>query len=515
MKRPSLVAAGSLNRLLQSAEAAWLNKDFAQCLDALQSATRLAPSNTGILLQLGRIHGLRYDYAAAERCFEQALRIAPKKIEMIAAIADACQNFRNPEIAEGFLRRGAELPDATPLVCVKLAELYERLRRLPEATELVDRALARNPDYPAALLVRARLERVAGRLEAAEETLRLFINQPIPDNWVHTQAWYELATILDRQGNYDAAMAAYRQAKALLQPQAAPYLAELKALRDRLKVMEANVSAAMLERWTANAPALAPARKLALLCGHARSGTTLLEQVLDAHPDIVSAEETDVFLEEAFAPLRRHQPPDSFMLPVMEAADNPALQSSRAGYFRAMESTVGGPIGARLLVDKNPGHTFLIPAYIRIFPETRFLIALRDPRDVVLSCFMQAQPLNPVTAAFLSLAGAARDYADLMSTWRTLKPLIPGRYLEVRYEDMVADLEAVARKTLEFLGVPWDDRVLGFDEHARKKMVRSPTYADVTQKVYTRAKGRWRNYEKYLEPHLAVLEPFVKAFGYQ
>ena len=102
-----------------------------------------------------------------------------------------------------------------------------------------------------------------------------------------------------------------------------------------------------------------------------------------------------------------------------------------------------------------------------------------------------------------------------MSIWRTLAPLMPDPYLEVRYEDMVEDLESVARKTLDFLGVPWDDRVLGFDEHARKKMVRSPTYADVTQPVYKRALGRWRNYQKYLEPHLEKLEPFVKAFGYE
>jgi hypothetical protein len=108
-----------------------------------------------------------------------------------------------------------------------------------------------------------------------------------------------------------------------------------------------------------------------------------------------------------------------------------------------------------------------------------------------------------------------REYAALMSTWLTLKPMLPNPWLEVRYEDMVEDLESVARKCLEFLEVPWDARVLGFAEHAQKKIVRSPTYSDVTQKVFKRARGRWRNYQKYLEPHLPVLEPFVKAFGYE
>jgi hypothetical protein len=279
--------------------------------------------------------------------------------------------------------------------------------------------------------------------------------------------------------------------------------------------MEANVSAEMLKRWYDNGAALAPPRRLALLCGHARSGTTLLEQVLDSHPDIVSAEETDVFVEEAFAPLRRGFPPDAYMLPVLEAASHPALQQSRAAFFRAMELVIGSPISNRLLIDKHPVLTFMIPGFVRVFPETKFLIALRDPRDVVLSCFMQPQPLNPITAAYLDLKGTAEDYAAIMSLWRTLAPLMPMPYLEVRYEDMVEDLESVVRKTLDFLGVPWDERVLEFAEHARTKMVRSPTYADVTQPVYKRARGRWRNYQKYLEPHLAVLEPFVKAFGYE
>ncbi|HEX4349394.1 MAG TPA: sulfotransferase [Verrucomicrobiae bacterium] len=515
MKRPPLIAAGSLNRMLQSAEAAWERRDFQECLETLQSASRLAPSNAAILLQLGRIHGLRYDYAAAERCFEQALRFASQKTVMLTAIVDHCEKFRSPDLAEHYLRRALESPDATPQYCIKLAEIYERLRRLPEALQLVERALTLAPANPAALLVCARLERLAGRLEAAEQLLRSFVTKLNPDIWVHAQAWYEFGNVLDRQEKYDEAMTAFLEAKALMRPQAPGYLAELKAFRARLKIMQSNVSAEMFRRWFDAAPVLLPARRVALLSGHVRSGTTLLEQVLDSHPDIVSAEETKVFLEETFAPLKRATQPDTYMLPVLESATIPVLQQLRASYFHTMELLIGSSVTGRLLVDKNPGLTHLIPAFVRIFPETKFLIALRDPRDVVLSCFMQAQPLYTVTAAFLSLEGTSEDYADVMSMWRTLAPLLTGRCLEVRYEDMVADLESVARKTLDFLDVPWDARVLGFDEHARKKMVISPTYTDVTQPIYKRAQGRWLNYQKYLEPHLEKLEPFVKEFGYE
>ena len=96
-----------------------------------------------------------------------------------------------------------------------------------------------------------------------------------------------------------------------------------------------------------------------------------------------------------------------------------------------------------------------------------------------------------------------------------MAPRMRNPHLEVRYEEMVQDLESVSRRVLEFLGVPWDSRVLRFDEHARQKLVRSPTYADVTKPIFKGAVGRWRNYQKYLEPWLPTLEPFVKAFGYE
>jgi hypothetical protein len=204
------------------------------------------------------------------------------------------------------------------------------------------------------------------------------------------------------------------------------------------------------------------------------------------------------------------------MLAALDTAPVASLRQAREGYFRAMELFLGNPIGHRLLIDKDPNYQIMIPAFVRIFPEIKLLLAIRDPRDVVLSCFVLPHwPLRTATVTFLNLEATVRSYTRVMGIWRTLKPLIKNPCLEVRYEDMVDDLESVARRTLDFLGMPWDDRVLAFDEHARKKLVRSPTYADVTQKVYKRARGRWRNYRKYLEPHLEKLEPFVKAFGYE
>jgi hypothetical protein len=168
-----------------------------------------------------------------------------------------------------------------------------------------------------------------------------------------------------------------------------------------------------------------------------------------------------------------------------------------------------------MLIDKNPSLTVLIPAFVRVFPEAKFLVALRDPRDVCLSCFMQPLPLGQVSAVFLTLEETVREYASAMGLWKAAAPCLGDMFLEVRYEDLVADLEGVSRRALQFLGVGWDERVLRFDEHARSKLVRSPTYAAVARPVSKGAIGRWRNYQKHLQPWLEALAPFVKAFGYE
>jgi hypothetical protein len=245
----------------------------------------------------------------------------------------------------------------------------------------------------------------------------------------------------------------------------------------------------------------------------------LLEQVLDSHPDVVSAEETEIFNDYAYTPLTRDesgQSKEAYLLTILDQAKTAQLRMSRANYMRAMERILNRPVGQRLLIDKNPSLTFMIPGFARIYPEAKYLVALRDPRDVCLSCFMQCfWPLGQVSAAYLSLETTAKEYADLMSTWTVLAPLMRGRGLEVRYEDMVDDLETVSRRVIDFLGLPWDAAVLRFNEHAQKKVVRSPTYADVTKPVFKTAVGRWRHYEKYFGGCMEKLQPFLKAFGYE
>jgi len=512
MKRPQLVSKGTLARLLNAADEAKKKREFEQCTELLERATRLDPGNPILLLNLGHALGTRFDYPAAQTAFERAIRISPRKAEAFAAAGFRARDFGNHKLAEHYYRLAAAQKDVTAETLVALAEISERYSRLEEAAQLIDQALRLKPNFAHALLVRARLERQAGKLNEAESTLRSI---PVNGDYISVQALYELGATLDRQGRYDDAMAAYLKAKASHGQSAAIHSGELKIIRARLKNLRDCLSSDVLRRWHKQAEELQPLRRLALLCGHPRSGTTLLEQVIDSHPEIVSAEETEIFHDCAYMPLMRIFPPDAPIISFLESANPPALRQSRENYFRSMELFLGESIGGRLLVDKNPSLTFLMPHFIRIFPEIKFMVALRDPRDVVMSCFMQPLPLNQMASAYLTLEGTVEDYIELMTMYRTVSAQMANECLEVRYEDMVNDLESVARRTLSFLGVPWDERVLRFHEHAQQKVVRSPTYADVTKPVFKRAVGRWHHYRKYLEPHLEKLAPFVRVFGYE
>jgi hypothetical protein len=145
----------------------------------------------------------------------------------------------------------------------------------------------------------------------------------------------------------------------------------------------------------------------------------------------------------------------------------------------------------------------------------KVIFALRDPRDVVLSCFMQQLPLNPVSVHYLSLEETAKTYAATMRLWLKLRDQIRNPWIEVRYEETVLDLEGQARRVLDFLGLPWDSRVLEFTRRAQEKHIHSPTYEAVTRPLYTSSIGRWKNYADQLAPTQEILRPYVEAFGYQ
>jgi tetratricopeptide (TPR) repeat protein len=501
--------------MFRASEAAWQRQDFSQSIELLERATKLNPEDPCVYLDLGRAQGLRYDYDAARKSFEKAVRVSRWHIQSFIAAGLHCANFRQLNMAEDYFKRALQRNGQSAQVLLELGMIEERRQNLAKAAELVGQSLAIEGKNATASLVQARIERGLGRLETAENIIRQSLQLSGTEPEARANAWYELGGILDRQKRFDEAMTAFLEAKSLLRPTAEKFLERLPRNQARLAELREKITAGHLQRWQQAGSKLPSARAVAFMCGHPRSGTTLLEQVLDAHPGIISSEETMIFSTDAYEPLCRSFPEQASDLDILEAAPDAALQLARRNYLGYTEKFLGQPVGNRLLLDKNPAINPLIPAIVRILPETKFIVAIRDPRDVCLSCFMQPLDVNQISSAYLSLDGTTTQYASVMSFWKALQPRLHNPAMEVHYEELVENLESVARRTLDFLGVAWDERVLRFNEHAKNKIIRSPTYADVSKPVFKTAIGRWHNYQKYLEPSLEKLEPFVKTFGYE
>ena len=515
MSQPHLTKPNpAIQRLYRESEEAWEQQDYRKSIRLIEKATRKEPRNPSLFLDLARAYGLRYDFHAAERCAEKAVQISTDRACTLGEAGKICLEFENPDMALRYFQRASQKKDVSIGALMDLADMYFRDKRIEEGAEIVSRAAQIDRKDPRVLFQEAVLTRLRGKPPEAESLLRQLLANPASGDSVRIRASYDLAAILDRMGRYDEAMTALLEGKALLRAHAGPYAATLQHMQSRAAEMEQTITTTVMDRWRADADRLQPPRRIALLCGHPRSGTTLLEQVLDAHTEMISAEETRMMHDDAYLPLIRDFPEGTSILQALDSVPPSIVSRARENYFRCVEMFLGRKIGQRLLVDKNPSLNLMIPMVVRVFPETKFLIAMRDPRDIIVSCFMLAAPLTPISSAYLSIEGTVNQYANVMGFWLEMLPRMGDLWRYVRYEEMVEDLPAVAHSVLGFLGLRFEDNVLKFYEHASAKRVRSPSHADVKKPLYRTAVGRWRNYQKYLDPYMLRLERFLKAFNY-
>jgi tetratricopeptide (TPR) repeat protein len=502
--------------LTQVAGQAWAFNQRHTTIALLTEALRREPANTDILLKLASAYGRQRSYEDAEELLARLLRLAPRKARVCHQAAQVYAAIDRPERAVACYRRCLELyrdQSKKGTALVELAALYERRHELDGARAALEEALQCDADNEEAIFQQALLRRRAEEDPQVESVFRALAENAARSPGIRTQAWYELAHVWDGEQKYDDAFRALLAAKHIAKQYAGPHLRENETTLQKTRELAEQLDRSCYDRWNAAAQQDSPYR-LAVLTGHPRSGTTLVEQVLDSHDEAISADEFDVLTHWIYLPIMSRFPITQSVLSILDRVPPAVRQQARAAYWERTEAIFNEPVGSRLLVDKNPAMTMLLPVINWAFPEAKLLIALRDPRDVLLSCFMQRLQPNPISVNWLTLSDAADFYAHTMRSWLAVRQHGSGSWLEFRYEDVVADLPGQARRILEFLGLLWDDKVLKFYEHAREKMVRSPTYQDVTRPVYDASVGRWENYARYFEPVMHKLTPFIREFGY-
>jgi tetratricopeptide (TPR) repeat protein len=501
------------------AHAAWGQRRFDEAIRLYEQALARDPRNPVLLVDVARAYALRFRFADAERLVDLAERLYPDDARLQQMLGRSYMKLQQFDRAIACYRRSLELEPASPerpQMLLELAKMHERLHDLAAARECAEEALKLFPGFEKAKYTLATIERRAGQAAEAESRWRRIIDDAQAPPGVIADCCYQLAAIDDGAGRYAEAFGNLTRAKHILNQAAGEYRYDAADIASVSARTFATLTADHCQRWAADAAKLKPlSGPLALLASHPRSGTTLLEQVLDSHPDVITADELQIMAELVYAPLGRQAPRGATVVQALDQSPADDLNRWRRDYYQSMEGALREVIAGRMLVDKNPELTLLLPLIARVFPEMKIIFALRDPRDVVLSCFMQRLPLNPVSVHYLTLEGTAKKYADTMRGWLKIRQMLGNAWIELRYEDTVADLEQQARKVLDFLSLPWDETVLQYHRRAQRKHVHSPTYEAVTKPVYASSIGRWRNYSLQLEPCLATLRPFIEAFGYE
>jgi len=213
---------------------------------------------------------------------------------------------------------------------------------------------------------------------------------------------------------------------------------------------------------------------------------------------------------EGHAPLR-HFTNELLNLPVRSQAE---LKRARDAYFDELRYHVDSTF-AGLIIDKLPLNMLAAPYLYSLFPDARFIFAQRHPCDCVLSCFMQGFAMNDSMACFLDIETAANYYDAAMRLWTRSKDVLPIEVYTLIYEELVAHPEAALRPLVDFLGLDWRDELLDHGSTAKARTgIGTPSYNQVTQPLSRAPSGRWKRYQKQLEPALPILLPWAERLGY-
>ncbi len=446
---------------------------------AFNSALNFDPAFAPALYFRGIERQRANDRPGAEQDFAKAVEAAPDYVEALAQLADIAA------------RRG----DAAA------------------ARAFAGRAAAGDPGEPISTLAFIAADLIEKEFSAAEAGARsaLTASRLTPHN--RAIALGQLGDALDGLGRPAEAFVAYTSSNEALKSHYAPMFERpeehtpIGHVRRLVSYFETADPAAWSER-AVDGPT-GPAQGHAFIVGFPRSGTTLLEQVLASHPDVAALEERSC-LEDSIADLFLEEK----ALDRLTKAKSEELGPYRSAYWRRVRASGVDPDG-KVFIDKMPLNTVLLPLIHRLFPDAKILFAVRDPRDVVLSCFRRRFGMNPAMYQMLTLRGAADYYDNVMRLGVLCRAKLPLKLREARYEALVEDFESEARQHAAFLGLDWSGAMADFARTAKTRPVNTPSSAQVSRGLYREGVNQWQAYGDQLTPVMPTLKKWADHWGYE
>ena len=483
---------------------------FEEAFGLLRRRALLAPRDPGGWTDIAHLFSAARKPEEALTAWDAALALAPEAPALLCGKAGVLQGLGRTGEAKALLERALALAPGRLEAGFGLARLAVEAGDWDEAGRLAE-GMAEGAARPDVQWLTARIALGRGELDEAQARAGRLAIDPRLGPEQRADALLLQAEALDRLGQAGRAFAAAAEGKALQRRLFAERAAGREGAVARLDRLEAGLATADPGRWTArDAPAPAPGepRVHAFILGFPRSGTTLLEQALAGHPEVVALEEPPTLAASAAEFLGSAE--DLNRLARLPPAD---VAAWRARYFAQVRALGEAPSG-KVLVDKAPAETSSLPLIARLFPGARILFALRDPRDVVLSCFMSSFQMNALTYAFTDLRETAACYGATMALAETCRRQLPLQLMEVRHDALVEDFEAGLGAVAALLDLEPHPGMTDVAATARGRGVRTPSAAQVRGGLTTSRLHRWRAYAAELGPVMPALGPWIRRFGY-
>jgi len=481
--------------------------EFDQALVLLRQAVAMSPGDTGSHVALGlclqRMDGL----PEALECFDTVVRLAPESpfghvnrgrvLQISGRFAEAVASYD----------RCLSVSPQHPIALAGKARIASFLGAFDEARRLGESAVALAPGWPDAVLAAATAQMSQGELVAAERRLCEFLARGQLDPADEADVRGLLGDVLDAARRETEAFASYASCNGILQGvhhrvfgqgrRAIPYL------RSMLEVLE-QASPVYCNDGDAGRHRSPPV----FLIGFPRSGTTLLEVTLDGHPEVTSLEEHELMLGAARAFM--NAPGDLRRLLTDPDLD---LEAFRGDYWRAAQ-TAGADLERRIFIDKYPLNALKLPLIARLFPGAKIVFAIRDPRDVVFSCFRRRFRMSAPMYEMLTLQGAAEYYGLVMSFAQQCCRVFGLQPYFVRYESLLEDFEGEMLRLCHYLDLEWTAAMGDFAARAKGRATATPSTAQLSSGLDKAGAGHWRRYAPQLQEVLPQLQPWTQHFGY-
>ncbi|MGH8499358.1 MAG: tetratricopeptide repeat-containing sulfotransferase family protein, partial [Methylococcales bacterium] len=434
----------------------------------------IQPENEIALRNLAGLFAAESDTESAITCFRQLLQI-------------------NPRMGDAW---------------AELIRIYERDGLMDEARQAASEATRILPEDANIQYFSAK---IALRDHQIEHSLAIFkkINPDLlHPNYLQLYQ-FEYASTLDRAGEYESAYRHFEKANDTASHNVRAKQTDFKAFDHYMDAIEEWLSSgAKVEKYEKEEDL---GDDLCFLIGFPRSGTTLLDVMLDGHPKTQALEEYPTFEQIAFS-IDKEFGGYPFGVSTM----GPKERESIRRQYRALLAKEGiKQISGDIIVDKMPIRTVHVAVMHRLFPHAKFLFALRHPCDAILSNYMQNFLANEIFVHFNSLAESSRVYARVMRIWKTSSDLMPIPVHYVRYEQLVSDTNRTLQEVCRFLDLPW---VQNMTEHQNtlkdRGRIRTNSYHQVREPIYLRSLNRWQHYHRQFKPHLVKIKPYADYFSY-